>query len=143
MDLGTRDAASPAAARDTASPAAVRALPDGGSGDLIPETFEALYPIFLLRKLDPVQKALLWNRYRGRWVRWTGKLVAFTRDGAAFRMLPGTTTFDVSLAVDARARAAVHRRPIGAEVTFVGRLDHYDDVFRTFYLTHGDLAPPR
>src|SRR5258708_6028543 len=81
-----------------AAPAA-RPLGDGGSASIktgsataaassvtdddltIRESFEDLYPIFLLRRIDTSTRAALWSHYRGRWVRWSGKLIAQTRDG--------------------------------------------------------------
>ena len=31
---------------------------------------------------------------------------------------------------------------VGDQVTFFGRLDSYDDLWRSLYLVHGDVAPP-
>jgi hypothetical protein len=50
-------------------------------------------------------------------------------------------TFDVSLIVDmpGRARLDADYR-VGDHVTYVGRLDRYDDVFHTMYLVHGQIV---
>jgi hypothetical protein len=104
------------------------------------EPFEQLYPIFLLRKVKPGPKAALWQRYYGKWVRWTGTLVSFTANGVTFKQLPQTVTFDVSLWLEAPQREGLRERVHrGDRVTYVGRLDSYDDVFRTLYLVHGEL----
>ena len=109
------------------------------------ETFEELSPIFLRRKVSEREKSLEWMRYRGRWVRWTGTLVSFTANGGTFKMLPITTTFDVSVQFEATGRERLHSYQLGDRVSFVGRLDSFDDLFRTMYLNHGDAgpAPPR
>jgi hypothetical protein len=115
---------------------------DAGTPEFIDETFDELLPIFLLRKVAPGPKAALWGRYHRRWVRWTGTLVSFTANGATFKQIPGTLTFDVSLFVDASVRARLHRLHPGDRVTYIGQLDNYDDVFRTIYLVHGDVVAP-
>lgn len=116
--------------------------PDDGTFDTLPDSFEAVYPLFLLRKLKQPAKANLWRGYHGRWVRWSGIIAGFTKNGIAVRMLPDTTTFDVSVALDARGRERVRKHRVGQFVTFVGRLNSFDDVFRTLYLIQGDVAPP-
>jgi hypothetical protein len=122
------------------SPTAIHV--DAGPPEFVEDSFEALYPVFLLRKIAPGPKAALWTRYYHRWVRWTGKLISFTVNGATFKHLDSTLTFDVSLYVEPGARARLHRYKIGDDVTYVGQLDSYDDVFRTLYLIHGDVVPP-
>lgn len=105
------------------------------------ESFEELSPIFLRRKVSEREKHLQWSRYRGRWVAWSGKLVSFTANGATFIMLPQTTTFDVSVRFEVTARERLRGYRPGDRVEFVGRLDSFDDIWRTMYLVHGDLAP--
>ena len=138
----------PSAAIQAAAPAdaAARAvwqpaLTDAGA-NVLAESFESLYPIFLLRKIGNTEKAALWSRYRGQWVHWTGKLIKVTRDGGVFKMLPATTTFDVSVKFDADGRRKLGGYRPNTTVTFVGRLDNFDDVFRTFSLDHGNVGPP-
>lgn len=127
----------------------VAPAPDGGAEYVpvfVPDSFDALYPVFLLRKVDPVQKAQIWTRYEGRWVRWTGELVSFTRDGFCVRQIARTTTFDVSVSIDVESRARIQREyKRGDRIVYVGRLNNYEDLFRTFYLAQGGiigLAPP-
>ncbi len=110
--------------------------------EFIDDSFDALYPVFLLRKVAPGPKAALWTRYYHRWVRWTGTLVSFTVNGATFKHLSSTLTFDVSLYVEPHARPRLHRYKPGDRVTYVGQLDSFDDVFRTLYLVHGDVVEP-
>lgn len=109
--------------------------------EFIDESFDQLYPMFLLHKLDKGPKALLWRRYEGKWVRWTGKLVSFTANGTTFKHVPATATFDVSLHVDPSARGRFHSYKPGDEITYTGQLHGFDDIFRTFYLVHGDVEP--
>jgi hypothetical protein len=106
--------------------------------------FEFLHPIFLRHKIAQGPKAALWaERYYRRWVRWTGKIRSFTANGITLRHLPGTSTFDVSLWVNNNERAALHaRHKVGDIVTYVGRLDSYDDVWRTLYLVNGSVLGP-
>lgn len=135
---------------DPSAPIEIAAAPpsgatrnDGGAGgaEVVDETFDQLYPVFLLRKLAPGPKANLWHtRYQGKWIRWTGVLVSITANGATFRQIPATVTFDVSLMLDPGTRAKLRRYPPGTRITYVGRLEHFDDVFRTFYLDHGAIA---
>ena len=115
---------------------------DAGAVEFVDDNFDALYSMFLLRKVAPGPKAAAWGRFYHRWVRWTGTLVSFTVNGATFKHLDSTVTFDVSLYVEPAARPRLHRFKPGDRVTYVGQLDSYDDVFRTLYLVHGDVAPP-
>jgi hypothetical protein len=103
-------------------------------------TFEELYPLFLLRKLKPGPKAALWQKYYGKWVRWEGRLVSFTANGVTFKQLSQTVTFDVSLWMETAQRAGVRDQlHLGDRVSYIGRLDSYDDIFRTLYLVHGQI----
>jgi hypothetical protein len=121
--------------------AAAAATVDGGLA-FLDESFDEIYPVFLLRKVAPGPKAALWARYSHRWVRWRGTLVSFTQNGATFRQIPSTVTFDVSLYVDAAARPRLRQLKVGQEVVYVGQLDSFDDIFRTLYLVHGDVVVP-
>lgn len=115
------------------------------TADLTPEfsdvTFAELYPIFLRHKVARGPKAALWaQRYSGRWVRWTGRIRSFTANGVTLRELPTTTTFDVSLRINHDQQAATRARyNIGDVVRYVGRLDSYDDIWRTLYLVNGSI----
>jgi hypothetical protein len=105
------------------------------------DTFEDLYPFFLLRRIPEGPKATLWRRCTERWVRWSGRIVSFTDHGITLKQLNQTLTFDVSLIVDMPGRAQLQNRyRAGDQVTYLGRLDHYDDIFHTLYLIHGQVA---
>jgi hypothetical protein len=108
----------------------------------VPDSFDQLYPLFLTRRLTPNTKAALWHKYQGKWIRWTGVLVSFSRDGLTFKHIPNTLTFDVSLQITPEARPKLAHLKLGDRVTYIGRLDTYDDVLRTFYLVHGDVVIP-
>ncbi len=104
-------------------------------------TFDFLYPIFLRHKIGQGPKAALWaERYYRRWVKWTGRIRSFTPNGITLRQLPVTSTFDVSLWINNNERDAVRARyKVGDVVTYVGRLDSYDDIWRTLYLVNGSV----
>jgi hypothetical protein len=112
------------------------------SQSLLDDTFEQLYPMFLANKLEKGPRALLWSHYERRWVRWTGHFVTATTNGAVFKHLPTTTTFDVSVQMDPAARASLKHLKHGQEVTYVAQLKAFDSVFRTFYLIRGRIVEP-
>jgi hypothetical protein len=115
--------------------------------EVIDVDFAYLHPIFLQHKIGQGPKAALWaERYHRRWVRWTGRIRSFTANGITLKQLPSTSTFDVSLWINNSERDAVRARyHVGDLVTYVGRLDSYDDIWRTLYLVNGSVltsAPP-
>src|SRR2546423_15558859 len=112
-----------------------------GAPEFVDVTFDYLHPIFLRHKIGQGPKAALWaERYHRRWVRWTGRIRSFTPNGVTLRQLPVTSTFDVSLWVNNAERAGVRARyKVGDVVTYVGRLDSYDDIWRTIYLVNGSV----
>ena len=103
--------------------------------------FAYLHPIFLRHKIGQGPKAALWaERYHRRWVKWTGRIRSFTANGITLKELPVTSTFDVSLWVNNNEREALKARyKVGDLVTYVGRLDSYDDIWRTLYLVNGSV----
>ena len=121
--------------------------PDGAvlGGDapsqFVDDDFTQLYPIFLQHKIGQGPKAALWaERYRRRWVRWTGRIRSFSPNGITIRQLKATSTFDVSLWINNGERKSIEQRyQVGDVVTYVGRLDSYDDVWRTLYLINGSV----
>lgn len=112
--------------------------------EFVDADFAYLHPIFLRHKIGQGPKAALWGeRYHRRWVRWTGQIRSFTPNGITLRQLPVTTTFDVSLWINNAERDAVRARyRVGDVVTYVGRLDSYDDIWRTMYLVNGSVLGP-
>jgi hypothetical protein len=109
--------------------------------EFTPAPFEALYPVFLVRRsMARGPKAAYWGQFAGKWVRWSGKLVSFSPNGITIKHLPQTVTFDVSLFMDAPARASLGAYHPGDRIVYVGQLDSYDDIFRTLYLIHGAIV---
>jgi hypothetical protein len=146
-DAGSARGTSPALSPSSLSP------PDSGARDAFVSTlpnpeftsagFEELHDRFLMPwHGTPQDRAALWARYQGKWVRWRGKLVSFTPSGATFKLLPSTLTFDVSAIFDADARRRLHAWRIGDQVPFIGRLDEANDLNQTFYLVHADVPTP-
>ena len=122
-------------------------IPDAAPVEFVPESFAELYPIFMVRRSMPVgEKAHLWStKYLGRYVRWSGTIRSFTPNGVTIRELPQTITFDVSLWMENGQMAELKRRyQKGDRLSYVGRLESYDDIFRTMYLGHGLIVelPP-
>ena len=107
--------------------------------ETVAATFEELYPTFLWRKsMSEGEKASLWTRYRGRWVRWEGVIASVTDKGITLKHLRTTVTFDVSLICEASVMVTLRQRfAVGDRVRYIGMLSSYDDIFRTLYLTHG------
>ncbi len=114
------------------------------SPEFVAVDFAFLHAIFLHHKIGQGPKAALWaERYHRRWVRWTGRIRSFTANGITLRQLPITSTFDVSLWINNADRDAVRARyQVGDVVTYVGRLDSYDDIWRTIYLVNGEVLAP-
>ncbi|HXU71054.1 MAG TPA: hypothetical protein VN947_17085 [Polyangia bacterium] len=133
-----------------------KAPPGGGAGpagktfgaeaapEFVDVDFAYLHPIFLRHKIGQGPKAALWaERYHRRWVKWTGRIRSFTANGITLKELPITSTFDVSLWINNAERDAVKARyKVGDLVTYVGRLDSYDDIWRTLYLVNGSVLGP-
>ena len=110
-----------------------------GPVEILDVSFEELYPYFLARKsMSQGDKAALWRKYEGRWVRWEGVITSITSKGITVKHLLTTTTFDVSLICENATVLSIpsHYRK-GDRVRYVGRLSTYDDIFRTMYLMHG------
>ncbi len=127
--------------RKSAPPPPPAGVAAEGPPEFVDTTFDELYPIFLTRKLKPGPKAALWRDYYGRWVRWNGTLVSFTANGITIKQrLQRTVTFDVSLWLETAQRIDLRKRfKPGDHLSYIGRLDSYDDVFRTLYLVHGSI----
>lgn len=108
----------------------------------VDDDFEKLYPIFLQHKIGQGPKAALWaQRYHHRWVRWTGRIRSFSDNGITLRQLRITSTFDVSLWLENSQREKVQQEyKVGDVVTYIGRLDSYDDIWRTLYLINGTVV---
>ncbi len=124
-----------------------RLAPDAAPVEFVGESFAELYPIFMVRRSMPIgEKAHLWStKYLGRYVRWAGTIRSFTPNGVTLKELPQTITFDVSLWMENDQLAELKRHyKKGDRLGYVGRLESYDDIFRTMYLGHGLIvdSPP-
>lgn len=134
--LGCEEAPDPLA---PSSDGAQAAAADGVS--LIKEPFSDIYRLFLMPQIPSNVKSARWNtNYQGRWVSWTGKLVAGSRSSAKFKQLQSTITFDVSMLLNRNVTGGPPRLRVGQFYTYVGRLRSYDDVFRTIYLDQGIIV---
>ena len=115
---------------------------DGGPIEFVHETFQQLYPIFCIRHSMPLgEKAALWQKkYFGKWVRWTGKILSFTPNGITIKQGWQTVTFDISLWLERDQLDLLRSQfKVGDVVTYIGRLDSYDDIWLKLYLTHGSI----
>jgi hypothetical protein len=129
---------------DRADRAPLRLMTDSAI-EFVAMPFERIYQTFCIRRSMPQgPKAALWHDdFAGKWVRWTGRIVSFTQSGITVRETQFTATYDVSLMIEADSRVGLQERfRRGQRITYVGRLDSYDDVFRTLYLTHGAVVGP-
>lgn len=118
----------------------LRSTPVASHVEFVKEEFADLYPTFCVyRSMPRGQKAALWQeKYFAHWVRWTGILQSITPNGITVRHLDITVTFDVSLRLERdELKFARERFRRGDQVTYVGRLEAYDDVFQKLYLSHG------
>jgi hypothetical protein len=115
-----------------------------GAPSFVEADFAQLYPLFLAHKAPEGPKAALWvEHYYRRWVRWAGRVRSFTPNGVTLRELYTTSTFDVSLWINNAERDAVRARyHVGDVIEYVGRLDSYDDIWRTLYLVNGSVLGP-
>lgn len=129
-------------AENAAGPNSDLAGHEAAGVDILPVTFEELYPTFLWRKsMSQGDKASVWNQYRGHWVRWEGVIASITNKGLTLKQLRSTVTFDVSLTCELSIVAGLKQRfSVGDRVLYIGMLESYDDIFRTMYLGHGAVV---
>ncbi len=115
------------------------------SGVQLTDSFEEAYKAILVRDRTEQQRATDWNgRYFGNWVRWTGKVMSITDHSITIKQRKETSTFDVSLGLS-NDQIDVARQTLkkGSIISYTGRFDQYDDIWRTLYLVQGViLAPP-
>lgn len=132
--------------RGAALPPIERAPPEqpAGAQPVADVTYSEIYQFFLLHRLTPQIKAERWARqYKGRWVRWTGQLVAITANGVLMRHLKTTLTYDVKIVINEPQRSQLHKlaRP-GRFYTYMARFESYNDVFRSLSFDQGVLLNP-
>lgn len=139
--LGACDKDPPPPAAPASAPAST-AAPE--PNDVVDVGFSEIYQVFLYRTLNTQTKAERWaSQYKNRWIRWTGQLAAFSGSGLKIRHIQSTITFDVSLVVNEPQRSQLKRQlQVGGYYTYMGRLDRFDDLFRTLYLDQGVVLNP-
>lgn len=139
---------SSASAPDTGSPGqALRSDGPPRSADaellkpvFIDAGFATLHQTFLQYGLTAMERSAVWSHfYKNRWVHWTGQLVKVSNAAMLFRQLAATSSYDVLVRVP-RIELSLRRslKP-GRIYNYVGRLDSYDDMFRTIYLEQGQI----
>ena len=80
------------------------------------------------------------STYKGRWVKWSGQLLYFSRDGLQFRQLAQTQSFDVELLVPEPNRSALRSQlTLGRFYNYAGRLVRVDSSFRVIALDQGTV----
>ena len=109
------------------------------SGVQLTDSFDEAYKAILVRDRTEQQRAKDWNgRYFGNWVRWTGKVMSITDHSITIKQRKETSTFDVSLGLS-NDQIDVARQTLkkGSIISYTGRFDQYDDIWRTLYLVQG------
>ena len=90
--------------------------------------------------LTKTERSEVWARfYKNRWVHWTGQLVKVSAAAMLFRQLGATSSYDVLVRVPHIAPSTRTSLLPGRVYNYVGRLDSYDDLFRTIYLEQGQV----
>lgn len=109
------------------------------TGKQLDVSFDTVYDAVLVRNRSDGERAVDWNeKYFGNWVRWTGTIMSFTDHSITLRHRKSTTTFDVSLGLTGAELADAQRRyHKGSVISYMGKLDSIDDIFRTIYIVQG------
>lgn len=102
--------------------------------------FDTFHQTFLQYGLNAIERSAVWSHfYKNRWVHWTGQLVKVSSAALLFRQLGATTSYDVLVRVPRIDPALRRRLTTGRLYNYVGRIDSYDDMFRTIYLEQGQI----
>lgn len=102
--------------------------------------FPTIYQTFLLYGLTTIERNEVWSRfYKLRWVHWTGELVKVSRDAMLFRQIGATSTYDVLVRVPRISDDLRRNLTVGRHYSYVGRLESFDDTFRTIYMEYGQV----
>lgn len=100
--------------------------------------FLSIYQTLLLHGLSPAEKAERWSRfYRQRFIHWTGQLTFIKPNALLFRHLGTSSIDDVYLRIASSPDKTLPALKVGHFYTYIGRLERYDDDFRTIYLEQG------
>jgi hypothetical protein len=108
------------------------------ASEFIDIDFPAAYNFLATTRFTEAQRGAQWSRfYRGRWVRLTGELRAFSHDGLQLAQLGGMT-FEVQLLVTQPELSRLRQTlVIGRFYNYVGRLRRVDDWLRVFVIEQG------
>lgn len=119
------------------------------NGQPLPSEFiEIDFPtayVFLASTLfTEAQRGLQWSRfYRGRWVRLTGRLRAFSHDALQFEQIEESRTYEVAVTVPqpelSRLRDLL---TLDRFYNYVGRLRRVDEMLMVFVLEQGVVLGP-
>lgn len=102
--------------------------------------FDVVHQTFMQYGLTKTERSEVWARfYKNRWVHWTGQLVKVSAAAMLFRQLGATSSYDVLVRVPHIAPSTRTSLLPGRVYNYVGRLDSYDDLFRTIYLEQGQV----
>ncbi len=102
--------------------------------------FDVVHQTFLQYGLTTIERSEVWSRfYKNRWIHWTGQLVKISAAAMLFRQLGATSSYDVLVRVPRIDPSIRTSLAIGRLYNYVGRLDSYDDMFRTIYLEQGQV----
>lgn len=145
--LDDDDAPSPPSAGQPATVAPPPAPPPPPPSDaemlrpvFIDAGFDIVHQTFLQYGLTSIERSEVWSRfYKNRWVHWTGQLVKVSAAALLFRQLGATSSYDVLVRVPRIEPSMRTHLAVGRIYNYVGRLDSYDDMFRTIYLEQGQL----
>lgn len=119
--------------------------PVGPDADLlrpvfIDASFGTFHQTFLQYGLNAIERSAVWSHfYKNRWVHWSGQLVKVSSAALLFRQLGTTTSYDVLVRVPRIDPGLRRRLTTGRMYNYVGRIDSYDDMFRTIYLEQGQI----
>ena len=102
--------------------------------------FGTLHQTFLQYGLTAMERSQVWSHsYKNRWVHWTGQLVKVSQAAVLFRQLASTSSYDVLVRIPRIDPGLRQRLTVGRLYNYVGRVDSYDDMFRTIYLEQGQI----
>ncbi|MFO0579652.1 MAG: hypothetical protein U1A78_37105 [Polyangia bacterium] len=106
--------------------------------------FPAAYVFLASTLFSDAQRSQQWSRfYRGRWVRLTGLLRAFSHDGLQFQQIEDSRTYEVALIVpQPELRNLRDVLVLGRFYNFVGRLRRVDETLKVFLLEQGVVLGP-
>lgn len=114
------------------------------ASEFIEIDFPTAYGFLATTLFTEAQQSLQWGRfYRGRWVRLTGQLRAFSTNGLQFLQMEDSRTYEVELLVTQRELLRLREvLALGRFYNYVGRLYRVDAMVRVFLLEQGVVLGP-